>query len=105
MVKDNSKYAIVKIAGKQYKIEEGKDFLSDKLLEGNVSYDVLMYKNGNDIKIGKPKLEGVKVQFKVINQEEKGKKVDVFKYKSKSRYRRHIGFRPKHTRLTVEKIG
>lgn len=105
MVKNKEKYTVVSFGGRQYRASEGEELLVDKLPEGKLDYNVLLYRSGADVKVGKPFLEGVKVAFKILNEEEKGKKVDVFKYKSKSRYRRHIGFRPKYTRLLVEKIG
>lgn len=99
------KYAVLKLGGKQYKVFEGKEILVNKLSPDQINYDVLLYKNGDGVRVGKPMLDDVKVSFKVVNEEEKGEKIEVYKFKSKSRYRKHIGFRPKYTRLMVEKIG
>ncbi len=99
------KYAVVKIKGKQYKVAEGQEVLVDKIGEDKVVADILLYKNGSDIKIGKPLVEDVKISFKILADEEKGEKIHVFKYKSKSRFRKHTGFRPKYSRILVEKLN
>lgn len=95
-------YAVVKVAGKQYKVSEGDKILVDKF-KGDLSYQVLLSRDGDNVLIGKPYLEKVKVSFKQ-GEMVKGEKIDVFKYKAKSRYRKHIGFRAQHYPLIVEKI-
>ncbi|MBU0570160.1 50S ribosomal protein L21 [Patescibacteria group bacterium] len=99
-----SKYAVIKIQGSQYKVAEGEEILVDKLGDKKPEADVLLVCDGGKVKIGKPKVEDAKVKFKVITEEEKGKKLTIQKYKAKSRYRKKHGFRPKYTRLLVEKI-
>ncbi len=100
-----SKYVVLRIKGKQYKAEEGQELLIGKLNEEKVAPEVLLFSDGDTVKVGKPSLSDVKVSIKVLAEEEKGEKVDIFKYKSKSRSRRHIGFRPKYSRILIEKIG
>lgn len=108
-----AKYAVVRIKGHQYKVAEGEEILVDKLslpLHGKLGKDevepeVLLVVNDEKISVGKPILASAKVKIKIIKEEEKGEKIHVRKYKSKSRYRRHIGFRPKFTRLLIEKIS
>jgi large subunit ribosomal protein L21 len=97
-------YVVLKISGHQYKVSEGEEFLVDRLPEGKVEPKILLYSDGSKTEVGKPELTKVKVTLKVLG-EEKGEKIDVRKYKSKSRYRRHIGFRPKYTRIEVSKIS
>jgi large subunit ribosomal protein L21 len=100
-----SKYAVVRIGGKQYKVEEGKEILVDKLVEPKkLEPEVLLFVDGEKVKVGKPILKDVKVSLKVVTELEKGEKVDVYKFKAKSRYKKHIGFRPQYTRLLVGKI-
>ena len=60
----------------------------------------LKYSHKDDISI----LNYYQDYNKVLN-EEKGEKVKVFKFKSKSRYRRHRGFRPQYSRILIEKIS
>jgi large subunit ribosomal protein L21 len=97
------KYAVVKVQGHQYKVSEGEEFLVDKI-EGEVNSSVLLVVDGENVTIGKPVLEKAQVKLSVLGQE-KGEKIDVFKYKAKSRYRKHTGFRPQLTRLKVDSIN
>jgi len=97
------KYAVVRIKGKQFKVFEGDNFLIDKV-EGKLEPEVLLYVDGDKIQIGDPLVKGVKVDIKVDGNE-KGEKIDVLKYKAKSRYRKHIGFRPNYSRIKIQKIS
>lgn len=112
-----AKYAVVRISGKQYKVTEGKEILVDKLVDPK-KFDVetLLIVDGDPtspsglrgaskVRIGKPVLKDAKVTVKVITDLEKGEKVEIYKFKAKSRYKRHTGFRPQYTRLLVEKIA
>jgi large subunit ribosomal protein L21 len=98
------KYAVVKLSGKQYRIKEGEDLLIDKVVK-DLTYDVLMLNDEGKVSVGTPKLDDVKIDFKILESDLKGEKIDVYKYKSKSRYRKKIGFRPHFTKLHVEKIN
>jgi len=97
-------YAIVRIKGHQYKVSEGQEILVDKVGEAKVEADILLVCKEGKVKVGKPIVKDAKVTIKVLG-EEKGEKIDVYKYKSKSRYRRHTGFRSQLTRLLVQKIS
>jgi len=97
------KYAVIKLQGRQYKVEEGEEILVDKLEDAKVSPEVLLVVNDKKVKIGKPVVKDTKVKIKVMG-EEKGEKVTVLKFKAKSRYHRKMGFRPQYTRLLIEKI-
>ena len=100
-----SKYAVVRIGGKQYRVEEGQEILVDKLTDPKkIACETLLFVDGDKTEVGKPVLKKA-VKLKVIAEMEKGKKVDVYKFKAKSRYKKHIGFRPQYTRLLIEKIG
>ncbi|MFZ5933046.1 MAG: 50S ribosomal protein L21 [Patescibacteria group bacterium] len=99
------KYAVVRINGRQYKVSEKEEFLVEKLNSKKLEPEVLLAVDGDKIKIGKPKLADVAIGLKVIRQEEKGEKIDVVRYKAKSRYRKKKGFRPYFSRLLVEKIS
>ena len=98
-----AKYAIIKIAGHQYKVAEGETLLVDHLKDEKVSPQVLLVNDGEKVTVGKPILKKAKVAIKVMG-EEKGLKIDVYKFKAKSRYRKHIGFRPLYTKLEIGKI-
>lgn len=104
-ISDEVKFAVIRIAGKQYKVTEGEEILVDKLEDTKkVEPEVLLIADGEKIEIGKPVLIKRKITVKVITDMEKGDKIRVFKYKAKSRYRKLRGFRAQHTRLLVEKI-
>jgi large subunit ribosomal protein L21 len=98
------KYAIVKIKGQQYKVSEGDEILVDKLGTDKPDVKVFLVVDEKGAKIGKPEVKGAKVKMKILEAEEKGKKLYVQTFKAKSRYRRKIGFRPIYSRLLVEKI-
>lgn len=100
------KFAVIRIGGKQYRVSEGEEVLVDKLVDTKkITLEVLLFVDGDKIEIGKPVLIKAKVMVKVMTEVEKGEKIDVFKYKAKSRERRHVGFRPQFTRLLIEKIS
>lgn len=98
-----NKFAVLRIKGKQYKVAEGDEILVDHLEGEKVIFDVLLLSDGEKVEVGKPVVEKHQVVVKVLSQE-KGKKIDVLKYKAKSRYRKHIGFRPSYTRLQISKL-
>lgn len=95
------KMAVVKIAGKQYKVKEG-DVLKVDRCDGQID-DVLLYADGRSIKIGQPSLSNVKVDTEVL-EHTKDKKILVMRFKAKSRYRRKKGHRQPITRLKIKKI-
>lgn len=100
-------YAIVRIGNRQYVAEPGKTIVTEKLPydEGEelTFDDVLLVKNGGDAQVGTPVVEGAAVTAEVVEQF-KGKKIIVFKYKKKKRYRRKQGHRQNYTRLLVKDI-
>jgi large subunit ribosomal protein L21 len=100
-----TKYAVIRITGKQYKVEEGQEILVDKIVDPKkVGVEVLLVADGDKVSVGKPTLKN-EVKIKVITELEKGEKIEIYKFKAKSRYKRHTGFRAQYTRLLVEKIG
>jgi large subunit ribosomal protein L21 len=101
-------YAVVQTGGKQYKVQEGDIFRFEKL-PGNVgekiSFDkILMYSDGKEVKIGAPHLEGITVQGHIVEQD-RAKKIIVFKYKRRKRYRRKQGHRQYYTAVRIDHIG
>lgn len=99
------KFAVIRITGKQYRVTEGDEILVDKMNDLKVTPEVLLFVDGETVEVGTPVLTKAKVTVKVLAELEKGEKVDIFKYKAKSRERRHIGFRAQYTRLLIEKIS
>jgi len=99
----DTKYAVIKIQGSQYRVSEKEEILVNKI-SGKPEMDILLFVEGEKVIVGKPFVKDAVVQCKVLG-EEKGKKIDVIKFKAKSRYRRKTGFRPQYTRLLIEKIS
>lgn len=102
------KYAVVAISGSQFKVEENKIITVSKLdlEEGKTSTinDVLLTVNDDKIAVGTPNIKDASVEFKVIKNYQ-GDKLKVFKYRSKSRYRRTAGFRAQLTDIQITKIN
>jgi large subunit ribosomal protein L21 len=100
-------YAIIETGGKQYKVTPGQTIDVERLdvATGNtVELDrVLLIAQGEEVTIGNPTVGGAKV-VATSQGESKGKKVIVFKYKPKVRYRKKMGHRQAYTRLTIDKI-
>lgn len=106
--KENKKFAVIKLAGSQLKVFEGKEYevnkLSGKKGDKIEIEDVLLIHDGKETKIGEPTIEDAKVTLEITSQK-KGKKIDGLIYKAKSRYRKRYGFRPLITRVLVKKIS
>ena len=101
-----SNFAIIKTGGKQYKVQEGDVLTVEKLgqTEGSIIFeDIFLVANGENIKVGKPKVLGAKVEAKVIEEGKADKKI-VFRYKSKTRYKKKKGHRQLYTKVQIVKI-
>lgn len=101
------KYAVIAISGTQYQVAENDTITVDRIdgQEGDkLSTDqVLLVVNDKDVKVGQPLVDKAKVDYKIVKNYQ-GKKLRVFKYKAKSRYRRTLGFRPQLTDIQILKI-
>lgn len=95
--------AVFKTGGKQYRVVEGDVIYVEKLnaeVGADVEFtDVLLV----DDKVGTPYVSGAKVVC-TVEKEGKGKKVIVFKYRPKKKYRNKQGHRQPYTKLVVKKI-
>lgn len=100
-------YAIVETGGKQYKVQVGQTIEVDKLpaaVGEKVSLDkVLLVATDKGVKVGNPSVEGAKVEATVTLQDAY-RKILVFKYRPKKRYRRRSGHRQHFTRLRIDRI-
>ncbi len=100
-------FAIIQTGGKQYKISAGQKIKIEKLNanegENFIFNEVLLLADGEDIKIGSPYVEGAKVEAKILKQGKSRKKI-VFKYHSKTRYRKKKGHRQLYSEIQIEKI-
>ena len=97
-------FAVIETGGKQYMVSP-KDKIQIEKLPGEagaeISFDkVLLVAEGSDVKLGLPFISGAKVTAKVLRQG-RAKKIRIFKYKSKVRYRRRKGHRQDFTEVEI----
>jgi len=100
-------YAVVSTGGKQYKVEEGEILKVEKIpgeVGTPVSFDkVLMFSDGQEVSVGTPTLGDMAVNGHIVEQG-KAKKIIVFKYKRRKRYRRKLGHRQTYTAVKIDNI-
>ena len=100
-------YAIVESGGRQYRAEEGHTFSVEKLpyeVGDQVELtNVLLLANGEAVQVGQPTISGATVKATVVEQY-RGKKILVWKYRAKLRYRWRRGHRQDYTRLRIDQI-
>ena len=101
-------YAVIETGGKQYRVQPGDvidvERLTDSEPGDTVRLDkVLLLSRDGDVTVGTPVVADAQVVAK-IEAEGKGKKVLVFKYKPKVRYRRKTGHRQRYSQLTIQGI-
>ena len=100
-------YAIVKIAGKQYRVQEG-DVIDVDVIHSEqttLKFDqVLLLNDGTKSHVGIPHLPKCVVHAELIG-DSKGPKVIAFKYKRCKNYRRTVGHRQKYSRVKITKIA
>ena len=98
--------AVVEIGKKQYLVEKG-DNLEVQRLKGQkdkITFDkVLLLSDGKKVKIGTPYLEGARVEAQIL-EEKKGKKIIVYKFKRRKKYRRKQGHRQIYTAIKITRI-
>jgi len=101
-------FAIVQIAGQQFKVEEGQEIFVHQLEAtegGNITFqDVMLIDKDGKVSVGKPLLNSAKVTAKVIGHR-KGDKVIIFKKKRRKGYRVKNGHRQCFTKIKSEKIA
>ena len=100
-------YAIVEIAGKQYKVSEGvklKVASLDKKTGGNISFDkVLLTDNGKSVDVGTPTLKGVNINATIL-EHGRERKILIYKKKRRKGYQRKNGHRQGYTLIEITKI-
>ena len=100
-------YAVVNSGGKQYKVQKGEILRVEKIpgdVGSEVTFDrVLMFSDGENVSIGQPVLDNVAVKGHIVEQG-RAKKIIVFKYKRRKRYRRKQGHRQPYTAIQIDDI-
>jgi large subunit ribosomal protein L21 len=101
-------YAIVDIAGQQFKVQKDMKVYVHRLegKEGeNVEFDnVLLVDNDGNVTVGTPKVEGIKISAKILSHL-KDDKVIIFKKKRRKGYQKSNGHRQYLTQIQIESIG
>ena len=100
-------YAVFTTGGKQYKVKEGETLRVEKIageVGSPVSFDTgLMYSDGENVSVGQPVLENAAVSGHIVEQGT-AKKIIVFKYKRRKRFRRKQGHRQQFTAVKIDSI-
>ncbi len=100
-------YAIVEIAGQQFKVQKGQEIFTNRLkgdIDAALVFDnVMLVDNEGTISVGAPTVSGASVTAKVL-EHLKGTKVIVFKKKRRKSYRKKNGHRQALTKISIESI-
>ena len=102
-------YAIVEIAGQQFKVEAGKEIFVQRLPQAkdeNVEFDtVLLLDNEGKVKVGAPYVKGAVVKATVLDDDAKADKVLVFKKIRRKGFQKLNGHRQKLTKIKINEIA
>jgi large subunit ribosomal protein L21 len=105
---DASLSAVIVSGGKQYRVAPGDQILVDRLAaEPGSSLKlgrVLLFRNGDEIKVGSPAVDSLDVEVKVLAHR-RGPRIETLRYKSKKRVRVHRGGRADLTALEIIAVG
>lgn len=98
--------AVIKVGGKQYIVTEKETLLVDRLPDGTkeLETDALLTIDGEKTAVGTPFVKGVKVKAKVVEEEVKGDKIRVIRYKAKKRVHTENGHRQQYSRIEITSI-
>lgn len=101
-------YAVIRTGGKQYRVEQG-DLVKIEKIEGDTGAsvtfeDVLLLAGEGDTQIGTPRLDGASVTGTIVEQD-RDRKVIVFKFRRRKNYKRKQGHRQYFTRIRIDQIA
>lgn len=101
-------YAIIRVGGRQYRAVPGEfidvERLPNETGEEITINDVLLVADGDDLAVGQPTVDGASVSA-TVEEQFRGEKLIVFKYRQRTTYRRKKGHRQYHTRLRINAIN
>lgn len=83
------KYAIIKLGGKQFMVQEGTQFTIER--QGALKPEVLLFSDGKDVLVGQPVLAEISVKMEFVEKDTKAAKIRVGRFRNKSRHRRVKG--------------
>lgn len=101
-------FAVIRVGGKQHKVMEG-EIVQLERLQGAIGervelHDVLMVQRGDDLRIGSPTVNDATVVGEIV-QQDKARKIIVFKYKRRKGYRKKQGHRQHFTAVRIVSIA
>ncbi len=100
-------YAVIASGGKQYKVQAGETLRVEKIageVGQPVTFDqVLLVGEGENLRVGQPRVANARVQARIVEQD-RARKILVFKYKRRKRYRRKLGHRQPYTAVRIDAI-
>ena len=100
-------YAVIETGGKQYRVNQGDIIKVEKLTADvgeKVDFDrILLVGEGTDVKVGSPMVDGASVSGTVVEQD-RHRKIIVFKMKRRKNYRRKQGHRQDYTGVLIDNI-
>ena len=101
-------YAVVRSGGKQYRVEEGSQLTVGKLAGSagdKITFsEILFIADGDSIKAGAAALKGATVTAEIVGHQ-RGPKIEILRYKNKTRQRKTRGHRQDETTIKITKIG
>ena len=100
-------YAIIVTGGKQYMVEAGQAIYVEKLdaqAGDKVTFDKVVFVGGDDVKVGKPFVDGAAVEG-TVEKQGKEKKIVTFKYKPKKHTHNKKGHRQPYTKVMIDAIN
>ena len=100
-------FAVIKTGGKQYLVVPGQKLKIEKInaneSENFIFEEVLLVSDEENLQIGTPLVKGARVEAKILEQG-RAKKIIVFKYHNKTRYRKKRGHRQHFTEVEIKKM-
>lgn len=101
-------YAVIESGGKQHRVEQGEVLNLEKLDAATgdaIDFDkVLMVADGENVKVGAPYVEGVKVSAEVVSHG-RAKKVSIIKFRRRKHHRKQMGHRQWYTEVKITDIS
>jgi large subunit ribosomal protein L21 len=101
------KRAVISSGGHQYLVSEGQELEIELLdpAQQDTAFEALLVIDGDNVSVGSPTVDGVKVTADILEQSVKGDKVVAIRYKAKKRVRKVRGHRQRHTKIKIKKIA
>lgn len=101
-------FAVVRTGGKQYKVAVGDQLQVESLVGAEPGQavelgEVLMVGDGENVQVGAPVLANAAVHATIVSHG-RSRKIVIFKFKAKKRYRKHAGHRQGYTRVQIDEI-